>query len=58
MKIRKVKETASKGFLLNLLEPFHPTLKPGEKITDIIFENNLDTVKINYIIMKGGVTNS
>lgn len=58
MKIRTIKEEVSKDFLLTLLEPFHPTLKPRERITDINFENNLETIIIKYHVVEGGVKNS
>lgn len=35
MKKRIVKEKVSKDFLLDLLEPFHPTMKLTETIVDI-----------------------
>lgn len=62
MKRRKVKEVISKAFMLSLLAPYHPTLKPEEKITDIWFEadpkNSLETFEIGYLIVKGGVNDS
>ena len=48
--------------MLSLLAPYHPTLKPEEKITDIWFEadpkNSLETFEIGYLIVKGGVNDS
>lgn len=58
MKQKTVKETVSKGFLLSLLEPFHPTLKPNEKIVNLNFKNEFNTIEITYTIAEGGVKDS
>lgn len=57
---RRIKEKVSKEFLLSLLEPFHPTLKKGEKIVDLTITEDLfkDEFYINYIIKEGGVQDS
>jgi hypothetical protein len=61
LKRKEIKEKVSKTFLLSLLEPYHPTLMPGEKIIDVDFTYFLpdkDHVNIIYTISKGGVKHS
>jgi hypothetical protein len=58
MKLKR-KEKVSKAFLIGLLEPFHPTLKTGEKIVDLFIRTNQDnTFEFTYVIMGGGVKDS
>jgi hypothetical protein len=57
-KRREYKEKVSKKFLMSLLEPYYPTLKPGEEITDLSITTHLEEYVFNYIIMGGGVKDS
>lgn len=38
MKTRKVSEKVATKFLLDLLAPFHPTIKQNEEIVDLSFK--------------------
>ena len=58
MKSRTVSERVTKDFLLDLLAPFHPTLKSDEKIVSIFLKEDGNAFIIKYEIVKGGVKNS
>lgn len=58
MKSRKAKDTVTKAFLLDLLEPFHPTLKKNEQIVNLNIKNEFNTLEITYTIAEGGVNNN
>lgn len=63
MKTRRVKEEVSKRFFLDLLEPYSPTLKSGEKIVDVsikeIFDREgKDSFSLMYTVQEGGGKNS
>lgn len=60
-KRKEIKVTAKKAFLLDLLEPFHPTLNKGERISYFTVEEDKDNpqnITFYYSIVKGGVENS
>lgn len=38
MRTRRVSEKVSVKFLIDLLAPFHPKIKPNEEIVDLDFE--------------------
>lgn len=52
MKTREVNETLKKEFLLDLLEPFHPTLKANERIVNLFIETKMGGFKLKYTIVK------
>lgn len=58
MKTRRVKEEVSKRFLLDLLEPYSPTLKPGEKIVDVSIKEFTNSFSLMYTVQEGGGKNT
>ena len=58
-KRREIKEKVTKEFLINLLAPFHPTLKTGEKIANLSIKTYMNDFDFVYVIIEeGGVENS
>lgn len=58
-KRREIRDKVSREFLINLLAPYHPTLKMDEQIKNLfVFETDKNYVWIRYILEEGGVKNS
>lgn len=62
MRKRVVEDVIKKDFLLNLLAPYHPMMKPGEKIIklNLAYPSNKkdEYLTILYYIEEGGVKDS